>query len=88
MEELLELKNLKTSFKTIRGKVTAVDLSTLNQAILKTAKLKDAEFKAADLDDNKKLTATDLSTINDTILGNITLTYNKNQQNNTSITSL
>ena len=70
------------------GKVTAVDLSTLNQAILKTAKLKDAEFKAADLDDNKKLTATDLSTINDTILGNITLTYNKNQQNNTSITSL
>ncbi len=25
MEELLELKNLKTSFKTIRGKVTAVD---------------------------------------------------------------
>ena len=59
------------------GKVTAVDLSTLNQAILKTAKLKDAEFKAADLDDNKKLTATDLSTINDTILGNITLTYKK-----------
>ena len=70
------------------GKVTAVDLSTLNQAILKTTKLENAEFKAADLDDSKKITATDLSTINDTILGNITLTYNKNQQNNTSITSL
>ena len=59
------------------GKVTAVDLSTLNQAILKTVKLEDAEFKAADLDDSKKLTATDLSTINDTILENITLTYKK-----------
>ena len=59
------------------GKVTAVDLSTMNQAILKTTKLENAEFKAADLDDNKKLTATDLSTINDTILGNITLTYKK-----------
>ncbi len=70
------------------GKVTAVDLSTLNQVILKTTKLENAEFKAADLDDSKKITATDLSTINDTILGNITLTYNKNQQNNTGITSL
>ena len=59
------------------GKVTAVDLSTLNQAILKTTKLENAEFKAADLDDSKKITATDLSTINDTILGNITLTYKK-----------
>ena len=60
------------------GKVTAVDLSTLNQAVLKIVKLSGAEYKAADLDDNKKLTATDLSTINDTILENIKLTYTKN----------
>ena len=59
------------------GKVTATDLSALNQAFLKIIKLEDAAFKAADLDDNNKLSATDLSTINNTILKNIILTYDK-----------
>lgn len=59
------------------GKVSAVDLSTLNQVLLKIIQINGAEFKAADLDDNKKITATDLSTINNTILKNIELTYDK-----------
>ena len=36
------------------GKVSAVDLSTLNQVLLKIIQINGAEFKAADLDDNKK----------------------------------
>ena len=59
------------------GKVSAVDLSTLNQVLLKIIQINGSEFKAADLDDNKKITATDLSTINNTILKNIELTYDK-----------
>ena len=70
------------------GLVTATDLSTLNQTILKTTTIEGAVFKAADLDDNEKLTATDLSTINNTILKNITLTYDKKQSNITSMTML
>ena len=66
------------------GKVSAVDLSTLNQAILKDTKLGEVEFKAADLDDNIKLTATDLSTINNTILKNIKLTYDKSLDKKTN----
>ena len=66
------------------GKVSAVDLSTLNQAILKDTKLGELEFKAADLDDNIKLTATDLSTINNTILKNIKLTYDKSLDKKTN----
>ena len=66
------------------GKVSAVDLSTLNQAILKDTKLGELEFKAADLDDNQKLTATDLSTINNTILKNIKLTYDKSLDKKTN----
>ena len=46
--------------------------------------IKDAEFKAADLDDNQKLTATDLSTINNTILKNIKLTYDKSLDKKTN----
>jgi hypothetical protein len=59
------------------GKVTATDLSTLNQTVLQLIQLKGASFKAADLDDNEKITATDLSTENNAILKNITLTYTK-----------
>ena len=59
------------------GKVTATDLSALNQNILKVVKLEGAVFKAADLDDNNRITATDLSTENSVILKNITLTYVK-----------
>ena len=66
------------------GKVSAVDLSTLNQALLKMIQLKNAEFKAVDLDDNQKLTATDLSTINNTILKNIKLTYDKSLDKKTN----
>ena len=53
------------------GKVTATDLSTLNQTVLQLIQLKGASFKAADLDDNEKITATDLSTENNAILKNI-----------------
>ena len=60
------------------GKVTATDLSTINQVILKIVKLTDLELKAADLDENEKITATDLSTINNYILGNIKLLYKGN----------
>ena len=59
------------------GKVTATDLSTLNQTVLQLIQLKGASFKAADLDDNEKITATDLSTENNAILKNITLIYTK-----------
>ena len=63
------------------GLVTATDLSTLNQTILKLTTIEGAVFMAADLDDNKKLTATDLSTVNNTILQNIVLTYDKTNSN-------
>ena len=66
------------------GKVSAVDLSTLNQVLLKIIQINGAEFKAADLDDNKKITATDLSTINNTILKNIKLTYDKSLDKKTN----
>lgn len=50
------------------GKVTATDLSTLNQKILQLIMLKDEHYVAADLDENNKITATDLSTENQMIL--------------------
>lgn len=50
------------------GKITATDLSTMNQTVLKTIKL-DGEYKiSADLDENGKITATDLSTMNKMVL--------------------
>jgi hypothetical protein len=59
------------------GKVTATDLSTVNQALLRKIELTGASFKAMDLDDNNRMSATDLSTINNTVLGKIKLTYVK-----------
>lgn len=50
------------------GKVTATDLSTLNQTILKLVTLENEYKIAADLDENDKITATDLSTINKILL--------------------
>ena len=50
------------------GKVTATDLSTLNQTILKLVKLENEYKIAADLDENDKITATDLSTLNKILL--------------------
>lgn len=59
------------------GKITATDLSDLNQAILKVKTISDkAVFKAFDLDDNEKLTATDLSTEIKAFFG-MKLIYNK-----------
>lgn len=57
------------------GKVTATDLSAVNQTVLKVVKIEGAVFKAADLDDNEKITATDLSTINQVILKILKLVY-------------
>ena len=50
------------------GKVTATDLSTLNQTILKLITLENEFYIAADLDENNKITATDLSTENKILL--------------------
>ena len=50
------------------GKVTATDLSTLNQTILKLITLENEYYIAADLDENDKITATDLSTENKILL--------------------
>lgn len=51
------------------GKVTATDLSTLNQTILKIVTLENEYKIAGDLDENEKISATDLSTLNKMILG-------------------
>lgn len=59
------------------GKVTATDLSTVNQTVLGLIDLKGVLFKAADLDGNKSITATDLSTVNQIVLNVIKLTYDK-----------
>ena len=50
------------------GKITATDLSTLNQTILKTVTLENEYKIAGDLDENDKITATDLSTLNKMLL--------------------
>lgn len=61
-EEIITLKIAVDGDLDGNGKVTATDLSTLNQTLLKLISLEDEYFLAADLDDSKKLTATDLST--------------------------
>ena len=55
------------------GKVTATDLSTLNQAIIKKIKLEGVKALAADIDGNEKITATDLSTLNQAVIKKIKL---------------
>lgn len=50
------------------GKVTATDLSTLNQTIQKIVTLENEYMIAGDLDENEKITATDLSTLNKMLL--------------------
>ena len=57
------------------GKITATDLSTLNQAIIKKIKLTGIREKAADIDCNGRITATDLSTLNQVIIKKIQLTH-------------
>lgn len=67
-EEKIELKIAVMGDLNGDGKVTATDLSTLNQTILKLVTLENEYKIAADLDENDNLTATDLSTINKMLL--------------------
>ena len=55
------------------GKITATDLSTLNQVLIKKITLTGIRKKAADIDGNEKITATDLSTLNQAVIKKITL---------------
>ena len=67
-EEKIELQIAVMGDLDGNGKITATDLSTLNQTILKTVTL-EKEYKiAGDLDENEKITATDLSTLNKMLL--------------------
>lgn len=67
-EEKIELKIAVMGDLNGDGSVTATDLSTLNQTLLKVATLENEYKIAADLDENDNLTATDLSTINKMVL--------------------
>ena len=67
-EEKIELKIAVLGDLNGDGKVTATDLSTMNQTILKTTNLENEYKLAADLDENNKITATDLSTLNKMLL--------------------
>ena len=66
--EKIELKIAVSGDLNGDGKVTATDLSTLNQTVLKIVTLKDEYKIAADLDENDNITATDLSTENKMVL--------------------
>ena len=67
-EEKIELKIAVSGDLNGDGKITATDLSTMNQTILKTIKLENEYKLAADLDENDNITATDLSTLNKMLL--------------------
>ena len=67
-EEKIELKIAVMGDLSGEGKVTATDLSTLNQTILRLVTLENEYKIAADLDENDNLTATDLSTLNQMVL--------------------
>lgn len=67
-KEKIELKIAVSGDLNGDGKVTATDLSTINQTILKTTKLENEYKLAADLDENNNITATDLSTLNKMLL--------------------
>ena len=67
-KEKIELKIAVSGDLNGDGKVTATDLSTMNQTILKTTKLENEYKLAADLDENNNITATDLSTLNKMLL--------------------
>ena len=67
-EEKVELKIAVSGDLDGNGKITATDLSTMNQTILKLVTL-DNEYKiAADLDENGKVSATDFSALNQMLL--------------------
>ena len=67
-EEKIKLKIAVMGDLNGDGKITATDLSTINQTILKLVTLENEYKIAADLDENDNLTATDLSTINQMVL--------------------
>ena len=67
-EEKIELKIAVMGDLSGDGKVTATDLSTLNQTILEIVTLENEYKIAADLDENDNLTVTDLSTLNSMLL--------------------
>ena len=67
-EEKIELQIEVMGDLDGNGKVTATDLSTLNQTILKMVTLENEYKIAGDLDENEKITATDLSTLNKMLL--------------------
>lgn len=67
-EEKITMKIAVMGDLTGDGKVTATDLSTLNQTILKLVTLENEYHIAGDLDENDKITATDLSTENKMLL--------------------
>lgn len=64
------------------GKITATDLSALNQVVLKIITLENEYYIAADLDENEKISASDLSTENSIVLGIIDKLYNNDDNNN------
>ncbi len=67
-EEKIELKIAVTGDLDGNGKITATDLSTMNQTILKLVTLENEYKIAADLDENGKVTATDFSALNQMLL--------------------
>lgn len=67
-EEKIELQIAVMGDLDGNGKITATDLSTLNQTILKIVTLENEYMIAGDLDENEKITATDLSTLNKMLL--------------------
>ena len=67
-EEKIELQIAVMGDLDGNGKITATDLSTLNQTIQKIVTLENEYMIAGDLDENEKITATDLSTLNKMLL--------------------
>ena len=67
-DEKIELQIAVTGDLSGDGKVTATDLSTLNQTIQKLVTLENEYKIAGDTDENESITATDLSTINKMLL--------------------
>ena len=68
-EEKIELQIAVMGDIDGNGKITATDLSTLNQRILEIVTLGNEYKIAADLDENNNITATDLSTLNQMLIG-------------------
>ena len=67
-DEKIELVIAVTGDLSGDGKVTATDLSTMNQVILKLLQVENEYFIAGDTDESNKITATDLSTVNQMLL--------------------